>query len=59
MRSPAPAKITLCSPTTSPPRKIGEPDIARATGADVALAHAHAVILERDGAAGSCCLAEK
>ena len=59
MRSPAPAKITLCSPTTSPPRKIGKADIALAAGADIAVAHAHAVVLERDGPAGSRGLAEK
>src|SRR6185436_10470888 len=37
----------------------GKSDIARATGADVALTHAHAVILERDRPAGSRGLAEK
>ena len=37
----------------------GKSDIARAAGTDVALAHAHAVILERDGPARSRGLAEE
>ena len=59
MRSPGPAKITRCSPTTSPPRKSGKADIALAARADIAVADPHAALLERDGAARAAASAEQ
>ncbi len=52
-RSPAPAKITVCSPTTSPPRSAREADGAALALADRAFARIDGVLRQRNsGAAG-------
>ena len=50
-RSAGPAKITLCSPTTVPPRKARKADVAGFARADMAVARTRRMLVEIDAAA--------
>ena len=50
MRSPAPAKITLCSPTTLPPRSVAKPMSPRLRGPGDAVASLDGALREIDRA---------
>ena len=57
MRSPSPAKITVCSPTTLPPRRVAA-DVALAARPDGTVADANSVVRQRYVAARRRRLAE-
>ena len=59
MRSSAPAKITLCSPATLPPRSDAKPMVARLARAGVTIARALGLRLQIDLAACGRRLAEQ
>ena len=59
MRSAGPAKITVCSPTTLPPRKVAKPIWPCLARAGMAVAAAHGMLVEIEPRAFGRRLAEQ